>query len=75
VPLGSVLLHQVRLPGAPESSETVFVGLAQDKGGAIKGDRLDLFCGAGDMAAFLAGHMKERASVCILVSSDRLAHK
>jgi membrane-bound lytic murein transglycosylase A len=51
------------------------VGLAQDRGGAIKGDHLDLFCGAGEMAAFLAGHMKEKASVCILVSSGRLARK
>jgi membrane-bound lytic murein transglycosylase A len=50
------------------------LGLAQDKGGAIKGDRLDLFCGAGEMAAFLAGHMKEEAKVCILVSSGPDAH-
>ncbi|MGX9366388.1 murein transglycosylase A [Desulfoplanes sp. PS50] len=75
VPLGSVLLQQVSLPGDRHLPEMVLVGLAQDRGGAIKGDHLDLFCGAGEMAAFLAGHMKEKASVCILVSSGRLARK
>jgi membrane-bound lytic murein transglycosylase A len=75
VPLGSVLLQQVSLPGDRHLPEMLLVGLAQDRGGAIKGDHLDLFCGAGEMAAFLAGHMKEKASVCILVSSGRLARK
>jgi len=68
VPLGSVLLNSVTLPGAEEGlPPIVLLGLAQDHGGAIKGDHLDLFCGAGETAAFLAGHMQEQARVCILV--------
>jgi membrane-bound lytic murein transglycosylase A len=75
IPLGSVLVHQVTLPDSKAPSPpVVMLGLAQDKGGVIKGDRLDLFCGAGEMAAFLAGHMKEEAKVCILVSSGPDAH-
>ncbi|WP_462323445.1 murein transglycosylase A [Desulfoplanes sp.] len=76
VPLGSVLLQQVRLPGMRQDpAGMVLLGLAQDRGGAINGDHVDLFCGAGEMAAFLAGHMQERADVCILISSGKLAHQ
>ncbi|GAU09632.1 murein transglycosylase A [Desulfoplanes formicivorans] len=75
IPLGSVLVHQVSLPDSKAPSPpVVMLGLAQDRGGAIKGDRLDLFCGAGDMAAFLAGHMKEEARVCLLISSKSDDH-
>ena len=68
VPLGSVLLNSVTLPGAVKGlPPIVLLGLAQDHGGAIKGDHLDLFCGAGETAAFLAGHMQEQARACILI--------
>lgn len=74
VPLGSVLVHQVKLPGMNENMpEMTLMGLSQDRGGAIKGDHLDLFCGAGKMAAYLAGHMQEEASVCILLGAGKLA--
>ncbi len=71
VPLGSLLVHQVCLPTRKaQDVPKTFVGLPQDRGGAIKGDRLDLFCGAGDLAAFIAGHMQEEARVCLLLCRD-----
>ena len=42
--------------------------LAQDTGGAIKGTRMDLFCGSGDEAETLAGHLQEQSEVFMLVS-------
>ncbi len=75
IPLGSVLVSQMHLPeGKKNARQTSLVGLAQDKGGAIRGNRLDLFCGAGKRAAFLAGHMQERATVCLLLAEDGVAH-
>jgi membrane-bound lytic murein transglycosylase A len=41
--------------------------LAQDRGGAIKGSRLDLFCGAGQRAEFLAGHLQAQSRVYLLL--------
>jgi membrane-bound lytic murein transglycosylase A len=47
-----------------------FLGLAQDRGGAIKGSRLDLFCGAGEEAEFLAGHLQARSRVFLLLKKQ-----
>jgi membrane-bound lytic murein transglycosylase A len=41
--------------------------LVQDTGGAIKGRHLDLFCGFGERSEFLAGKMKDRARVYLMV--------
>ena len=68
LPLGAVLAVQADLPDADGGVRpSAFLGLAQDRGGAIKGSRLDLFCGAGDMAEFLAGHLKATSRVFLLI--------
>jgi len=42
--------------------------LNQDAGGAIKGPgRVDLFCGRGDDAEIMAGHLKEEGELYFLV--------
>ncbi|WP_034628360.1 3D domain-containing protein, partial [Desulfocurvibacter africanus] len=46
--------------------------LAQDTGGAIKGTRFDLFCGSGEQAEFLAGHLQNEARMYVLVSKAAL---
>ncbi len=68
LPLGSVLALEAELP-RPDSAPvpTALLGLAQDRGGAITGSRLDLFCGAGEDAEFLAGHLKVRGRVFLLL--------
>jgi membrane-bound lytic murein transglycosylase A len=68
LPLGSVLALDAALPRRDgDASASALLGLAQDRGGAIKGSRLDLFCGAGENAEFLAGHLKVRARVFLLL--------
>ena len=73
LPLGAVLAFDAVLP--PEASglsetRTAGIGLAQDKGGAIKGTRLDYYCGSGPDVEYLAGHIKARATVHLLLSRE-----
>ena len=72
-PNGGLAFIQAALPariGQPKEEwpkASLFV-LNQDTGGAIKGPgRVDLFCGAGDWAAFTAGHMQARGQLYFLV--------
>jgi membrane-bound lytic murein transglycosylase A len=49
--------------------------LNQDTGGAIKGPgRVDLFCGTGDQAEWLAGPMKHSGKLYILVKKGERIH-
>jgi membrane-bound lytic murein transglycosylase A len=70
VPLGSVLALNTALMDYDTGRADPFFSLvlAQDTGGAIKGTRLDLFCGSGDDAEYLAGHLQEQARAFMLVS-------
>lgn len=68
LPLGTLLAVDLDLPRPDgQQARTTFLGLAQDRGGAIKGNRLDLFCGAGPEAEFLAGHLQHRGRVFLLL--------
>jgi len=68
LPLGTILAVDAALPDAGGTeTRTAFLGLAQDRGGAIKGSRLDLFCGAGQRAEFLAGHLQAESRVYLLL--------
>jgi len=69
IPLGTPILVQTSHPltDKPFSS----LGIAQDKGAAIKGGRrLDFFWGFGEDAAQLAGHTKSRAEMIIFLPND-----
>ncbi len=57
------------LPDASGRSARPFHGLTlpQDVGGAIKGSRIDLFCGTGGFAEHTAGFLNARGAVYILV--------
>ncbi len=70
IPLGSVLALKTALMDYEkgESEQFMSLVLAQDTGGAIKGTRMDLFCGSGVEAETLAGHLQERSEVFMLVS-------
>ncbi|MFH1914195.1 MAG: murein transglycosylase A [Pseudomonadota bacterium] len=69
-PLGSVLALKTTLMDHSRGVSEPFMGivLAQDTGGAIKGTRMDLFCGSGDEAEMLAGHLQEHSEVFMLIS-------
>ncbi len=73
LPLGSVFALDGELPG--EQGATPFRGLmlAQDTGGAIKESHVDLFCGSDDHAEFVAGRLKSRVQILVLVSRRALS--
>lgn len=68
LPLGALLVLDVPLPRTDGSDAgRPFVALAQDRGGAIKGARLDVFCGSGPDAEFVAGHLQAVGRVYLLL--------
>jgi Membrane-bound lytic murein transglycosylase len=68
LPHGSLAFLITPLP-REDRGETPFYALVlpQDRGGAIKRNRMDIFCGAGKGAEFVAGHLDARGAVYILV--------
>jgi len=74
LPYGTVMAVDAMLPGFPEGSPPErFTGLllAQDTG-CMQGHHVDLFCGAGHKAAYLAGKMKDTAAIRVLVAREAL---
>ena len=75
-PLGSIIAFDVNIPDpvAPSAAGPVpttplrGIGLAQDTGEAIRGRRVDLFCGKGARAAFIAGHLNGPGEVWMLLA-------
>lgn len=70
IPLGSVVALKTALENydTGETQQFMSLVLAQDTGGAIKGTRMDLFCGSGEEAEYLAGHLQAESEVFMLVS-------
>lgn len=75
IPLGSVVALKTALMDYEKGEADSFMSLvlAQDTGGAIKGTRMDLFCGSGEEAEALAGHLQEESEVFMLVSKRVMA--
>ena len=69
LPHGSLLFLTVPLPDDGGAHTLPFQGIMvpQDTGGAIKGNRIDLFCGPGDFAAHTAGYLNTKGAVYFLV--------
>lgn len=70
IPHGALGLLTTRLPmqGQDIKRAVAKIVMAQDRGGAIKGTRVDLFCGSGQDAEFLAGHLTSWSHVYFPVS-------
>ncbi len=69
IPLGTPILVQTTHPLNHQPFQSL--GIAQDKGAAIKGQRrLDFFWGFGEEAAQLAGHTKSRADILIFLPKN-----
>jgi len=67
-PLGSVLFLDAELPEATgKTGKLAGIVLAQDRGGAINGNHFDLFCGSGRQAEYVAGHLKHKAKIFLMV--------
>jgi membrane-bound lytic murein transglycosylase A len=75
VPLGAALAMTTPLPVPPQGGPGRLSGLmlAQDTGGAIVGNHVDLFCGSGPYAEFVSGRMKNPGQLHLLVSNRALA--
>ena len=75
IPLGAACVLKTALMdyGTNEAEPFLSLVLAQDTGGAIKNTRMDLFCGSGEEAEQLAGHLQERSEVFMLVSRKIMA--
>jgi membrane-bound lytic murein transglycosylase A len=68
VPLGTPVWLQTTLP---DGSPLHRLMVAQDTGGAIRGPvRADVFFGTGDTAEQLAGNMKQRGEMFVLLPRD-----
>lgn len=69
LPQGTLVMISVPLPDLDGAHTRPFhaLTLPQDSGGAIKGNRMDLFCGPGDIAAHIAGHLDTKGAVYLLL--------
>lgn len=72
IPMGAVMAVEADLPD-PNNKSRALRGLilAQDTG-TMQNKHVDLFCGAGEKAAYTAGRMRGRAKINILVSRAAL---
>lgn len=69
LPHGSIAFAITSLPDKNGKATQPFYGitLPQDTGGAIKRNRVDLFCGAGEEAPHIAGHLNAKGAIYVLV--------
>lgn len=68
IPLGAPIFINTTLPsehGAPRQFKRLVI--AQDTGGAIKGMHADIYWGAGEQAAYIAGNLKNQGQFWILL--------
>lgn len=71
IPQGAALILDAGLPEYKgRKSRVTGPVLAHDTGGAIRGRHVDLFCGFGDRAEHLAGHMKGRANIYLMLRKN-----
>ena len=68
VPLGAVLAFGVNVPEREGRSPLRGIGFAQDVGSAIKGNRVDVFCGQGQRAAYVASNLDAHGPAWVLLA-------
>lgn len=69
IPLGAVLAYGVNTPDEKHGSLPLRgIGFAQDVGGAIKGKRVDIFCGGDQRANYVASHLDAKGPAWVLVA-------
>ena len=68
IPLGAVVAYGVNAPDPDFGTIPLRgIGFAQDVGGAIKRNRIDIFCG-GDRANYVASHLDAHGPAWVLVA-------
>jgi membrane-bound lytic murein transglycosylase A len=71
LPLGAPVAYSVEAPFPGGKTQRITaLGLAQDTGSAIRGRRVDIFCGKGKDAAHTAGRLNKGGDAWLLVARD-----
>lgn len=69
IPLGSVVAYGVNIPDEKQGKVPLRgIGFAQDVGGAIKRNRIDIFCGGNDRANYVASFLDAHGPAWILLA-------
>lgn len=69
IPLGSIVAYGVNLPDMARGSQPIRgIGFAQDVGGAIKRNRIDIFCGGSDRSNYVASHLDAKGPAWVLLA-------
>lgn len=69
IPLGSIVAYGVNIPDETRGKIPLRgIGFAQDVGGAIKGRRIDIFCGGDDRANYAASHLDAKGPAWVLLA-------
>ena len=68
IPLGSIVAYGVNIPDEAKGKLPLRgIGFAQDVGGAIKRNRIDIFCGGNDRANYVASHLDAKGPAWVLL--------
>ena len=71
LPLGSVVAYGVNIPDRQHGEVPLrAIGLAQDVGGAIKRNRIDIFCGSGEDNEYVAFKLDKRGPAWMLIAKE-----
>lgn len=69
LPLGSIVAYGVNIPDEKRGTVPLRgIGFAQDVGGAIKQNRIDIFCGSSQRSNYVASHLDARGPAWILLA-------
>lgn len=69
IPLGSVVAYGVNIPDEARGTLPLRgIGFAQDVGGAIKRNRIDIFCGGSQRSNYVASHLDAKGPAWILLA-------
>ena len=69
IPLGSIVAYGVNIPDETKGKMPLRgIGFAQDVGGAIKRNRIDIFCGGDQRANYVASHLDAKGPAWVLLA-------